>query len=101
MRSVRAIAVDKVPGKFDDKCIRELARIVRLPAGADIARFTASVHGAVRAYAKAIRVPSSNDMYREVETLHRAADREQYDELATLLDRLSPATRAWLDERGE
>src|SRR5262249_35977531 len=60
-----------------------------------------SVRGAVRDYALAVRAPSSNDLYREIKALHRAADRKRYDELAELLDRLTPATRAWFYQRGQ
>ena len=101
MRSERAIAVDKVPAIFDDRCLRDLACVLKLPAAADFCRFATSVRGAVRAYALAVRVLSANDLYREVETLYRAADREQYGELARLLDCVPAEARAWLDERGK
>ena len=59
------------------------------------------MRGAVRDYALAVRAPTSNDLHREIKALHRAAVREQYDELANLLDRLSPPARAWLNQRGQ
>src|SRR5262245_34150393 len=101
MKRVCAISVDEVPIVFDDRRVEELARDGKLPAEADHVRFARSVRGAVLDYALAVRAPSSNDLHREIKALHRAADREQYDELADLLERLTPAARAWVDERGQ
>jgi len=100
MKKMSTIAVDAVPVIFDDRCLKEIASVGKLPSEADFSRFARSVRGAVRHYALAARAPSSNDLHHEIKALHRAADREQCDEVANLLDRLTVAARAWLDERG-
>ena len=101
MKRVRAIPVDAVSAIFNDNCLKQLARDGKLPPGANYPRFARSVRGAVCDFVLAVRAPTSNDLHREIKALHSAADREQYDELANLLDRLSPAARAWLNQRGQ
>ena len=101
MKGVRAIQVDDVPTIFNDRRLKKLARDGKLPPEADFLRFARSMRGAVRDYALAVRAPSSNDLHREIKALHRAADREQYDELANLLERLSPPASDWLNQRGQ
>jgi hypothetical protein len=101
MKNGCAIAVDQVPVVFDDRCVKALASVGKLPAGADLERFARSLRGAVGDYVLAARAPSSNDLSREIGALLRAANRKKYDEVGYLLDRLSLEAREWLDGRGK
>ena len=96
----RPIAADDVGRIFDDKKIAELAAIAKLPATADRQGFAEGIREAARIYARAAREPTDNDLHREIEKLHRAADRQQHDQLAALIDDLSSKARNLLNTRG-
>src|SRR5437764_449775 len=88
------IATADVPRVFDDACITSLAKTTKLPPQADLSLFAAGVREAARIFAIEARNPSANALHDEIGKLHRAADRRRYDQLATLMERLSPQARA-------
>lgn len=94
------IAVEDVAREFNDKSIEALARIAKLPAGADRQRFGEGIREAARIYARDSREPNVNELHKEIGRLHRAAERGQYDQLAKLLKGLSSKARNSLNVRG-
>jgi hypothetical protein len=98
-KSRRIIAAQEVSAVFDDACLAELAKIARLPPSADRAAFAASIRGAARIFARDARIPTRNDLHAEIGELHRAADGQRYNEVFDLLESLSPAARALLQDR--
>ena len=98
-KKVSAITIADVPVIFDDKCIERLAQIGRLPPDAKLQVFAEGVRRGVRTYTQAACLPSRNDVHHEVEALHRAADRDEYEAVADLLGKISSAARDCLAER--
>ena len=96
----RPIAAEEVARVFDDACIEKLAGIGKLPAGADRKRFAEGIREAARMYATDARTPNVNALHDEIAELHRAADRRLYEQVACLMERLSPRAHDMLGERG-
>src|SRR5262249_50286996 len=93
-------AVEDVDRIFNDNCIKSLARIGKLPATADNKHFAGGLRTAARIYARDVRQPTVNELNGEIGELHRATERRQYDQLATVIKGLSPETRSLLNARG-
>ncbi len=93
------VATDDVPRVFDDPCIDRLARVGELPASADRQRFADGVREAARIYARDARKPTWNEVSEEIERLHNAASRRQYDRVADLIEALSLEARRLLKAR--
>jgi hypothetical protein len=74
---------------FDDACIEELAKIGRLPAGADRHRFADGIREAARIYAQDAHRLDATAVRKEIENLQRAAVRREYERVAELLGALS------------
>jgi hypothetical protein len=98
-KRVSAITIETVPVVFGSKRLQALAQIGRLPPGAELQVFFEGVRRGVRAYALSARNPSRNDVHHEIEALHRAADRGEYEVVTDLLEGLSSAARDCLIER--
>jgi len=96
----RPISAEEVARVFDDACIEKLAGIGKLPAGADRKRFAEGIREAARMYATDARTPNVNALHDEIAELHRAADRRLYEQVACLMERLSPRAHDMLSERG-
>jgi hypothetical protein len=94
------IAVEDVAREFTDESIEALARIAKLPAGADRQRFGEGIREAARIYARNSRGPNVNELHKEIGRLHRVAARGQYEQLAKLLEGLSSKARNSLNARG-
>jgi hypothetical protein len=99
-RSKRPIATEEIPRIFDDACIEELAQIGKLPASADMKRFAEGIREAARLYAIDVREPNDNEVRAEVEKLYLAAERRLYDQVANLLEKLSPRALRLLKHGG-
>jgi hypothetical protein len=99
-KSWKPIAEADVPRIFDDTCIATLADIGRLPAGADRKRFADGVREAARIYVRDARIPTDNELRAEIRALCRASERKEYEQVATLLESLSPKARKLLSSRG-
>jgi hypothetical protein len=82
------ITVEQVCHIFDDACIKELACIAKLPPGADHRRFGESIREAVRIYARDVREPNANQLHSQISDLHRAAERQEYERVAMLIQNL-------------
>jgi hypothetical protein len=93
------IAADDVARVFDDACIERLARIGKLPSGADRRVFGEGIRDAARIYAREARYPNANTLNDEIAGLHRAADRRLHAQVADWMERLSPQARGMLIER--
>jgi hypothetical protein len=98
-KSRKPIAAADIQRIFDDACIDKLAAIARLPAGADRKRFADGVREAARVYARDVRIPTSNQLHDEIAGLYRAADRKECEQVAALLEQLSPKARELLSKR--
>jgi hypothetical protein len=103
-RKVSAITIADVPAVFNDDRLCELAQLATLEADADLDLFSTIVLDGVRQYAqyRLSPPPSDNEVHGHIEAVERAASREQYEDVASLLWSLSPAARAargWLSER--
>ena len=94
------ILAEDVPVIFHDNCIAELAKIARLPPGADAAAFAAGIREAACIFARDASMPTGNELHDEIDELFKAADGRSYNEVADLLERLSPQARAILQNRG-
>jgi hypothetical protein len=98
-KSRKPIAAADIQRIFDDACIDKLAAIGRLPAGADRKRFADGVREAARVYARDVRIPTNNQLHAEIAGLYRAADRKECEQVAALLEQLSPKARELLSKR--
>jgi hypothetical protein len=87
--SLSVIEVEQVEQIFDDSFIETLVKIAGLPSGADIKRFAESIREAARIYARDVREPNANELYREIDELHHAAKRREYERVASLVESLS------------
>jgi hypothetical protein len=99
-KALQAIAAEDVDHIFNDDCIEALACVGKLPADADKHRFAEGIRTAARIYGRDTRIPTVNELSTEVAKLHRAAERQEYDHLAGLIERLSPKARDLLNTRG-
>jgi hypothetical protein len=99
-KSRSPIAADDVLRIFNDQCIAELAKISKLPAGADLRRFAEGVREAARIYARDARIRTTNELHSEIATLYAAASRRRYEQVAAIIEKLSQEARALLNERG-
>ena len=84
---------------FDDDCISRLAKIGKLPPGADIGQFKEGIQCAAQIYARDARIPNDNAVYHEIESLYRAAEVRDCQQLARLIGSLSPRAARLLNER--
>ena len=94
------IAADEIARVFDDACIDELAKLSKLPRGADIAAFARGIREAARIYARDALIPNDNELHKEIAELQRVARSRKYERVADLLRGLSPRARLLLEERG-
>jgi len=101
MKARHTIAVEDVCRVFDDARIERLVRVARLPIGTDVKRLADGIRDAARIYARDASEPTVNELRAEIEQLHRAAARGKYDQLAKLLEALSPKARRLLGARGK
>jgi hypothetical protein len=88
-KDLHAIAAGDVLHKFDDAIIERLA-ITYLPKKADRQRLADGVREVVRIYAEDARKPSANAMDDEIAKLHQAASQHNHEQVALLIDALSP-----------
>ncbi len=96
----RVLAAEDVARVFDNKQIAELTAVAKLPADADLQEFADGIRDAARIYTRDAREPTVNDLHREIKKLHGAADRQRYDQVAALVEGLSPKVRELLNTRG-
>jgi hypothetical protein len=99
-KSRSPIAADDVLRIFNDQCIAELAKISKLPAGADLRRFAEGVREAARIYARDARIRTTNELHSEIATLCAAASRKRYEQVAAVIEKLSQEARDLLNGRG-
>jgi hypothetical protein len=103
MRTKKAraiIAAEDVARVFDDSRIRALAKIAKLPAGADIVVFGEGVREAARIFARDARISTGNELRTEIEELNKAVDPakpRRWDLIVTLWENLSPKARTLLN----
>jgi hypothetical protein len=81
---------------FDAAQVNRLARIVRLPDSADLAKFTADIQQAARIYLRDAGEPSHNEQRREIEALYQLL--EQYVNTARLSARNNARSNKWADK---
>ena len=104
-KSRQIIEQDDVPRVFDAACIERLAKIAKLPTGADLARFGAGIRDAACILARDARTPNDNQVHDEIGTLCKLADpyREkpaQWERIAVAVENLSLRAREMLAKRG-
>jgi hypothetical protein len=92
------ITVEDVDHIFDDACINELVGIAKLPSSADHRRFGESIREAVRIYAHDVREPNANQLHSQILDLHRAAQRQEYERVATLIQNLPQIALGLLED---
>jgi hypothetical protein len=95
-KPLHADNVEQVEQVFDDRFIQTLTEVARLPADADKQRFAESVREAARVYVKDVQEPNANELNSQIKGLHHAAQRQEYDRVATLLESLSTKAREML-----
>jgi hypothetical protein len=86
---------------FCDAAIENLAKLSNLPADADLAIFADFLWTAAFFYFQNAGNQSANALHREMAALHRAAERREYQLVATLLQKASPSARALMEERSQ
>jgi hypothetical protein len=96
-RRGRIIATQDVDVAFDDSCIERLAK--ELPVEADLKVLAVGVREAACIYAREAVAPDANELHDEIANLAAAAQRRNYEEVATGLQRLSPFSRMSLVDR--
>jgi hypothetical protein len=94
-----AIAADALPCVFDDECIARLADIGKFPDSGDRQRLADGIRKAARIYALGMRKLDAIAVQREIEKLHQAATRREYERAAELRETLSPQALRKLKER--
>jgi hypothetical protein len=87
------IKPDDVARVFDESRNQELAELLHLPAGTDLVRFGDGVHRAVQNAIARASEPTPNSLHREIAALYRAAERCEYERLASLVQTMTPAAR--------
>jgi hypothetical protein len=92
------IALEDVPARFDDDCIRKLAS--ELPPGADLNALGWWIKEAASIFANDARIPTANQLHAEIAILCDAARRRLFEQVADLLDKLSLEARAMLSTLG-
>ena len=95
-RHRRIVTLEDVPIVFEDGCIRKLATIAELPSDADIDAFGSALRDAASVFARDALVPTDNELHEEIATLLKASEGREYDEIARLLENLSPRARDML-----
>jgi hypothetical protein len=93
------IALGDVPAVFDEDQIGKLAKIAKLPGDADLNRFGARIKEAARIFVRDALVPTANELHNEIANLYKAANRQSYELVADLLERLSPQAHELLSGR--
>lgn len=94
----RIIALSDVATRFDDACICELAQIGKLPPKADLQVFGWWIREAADMFVREAQIPTANGVRNEIASLHDAAERRAYEEVARRLDDLSLEARAILGD---
>jgi hypothetical protein len=84
---------------FSSERIQEFAVLARLKPDADLVRFGGDVRRAVFCYLDEVDKPSPNAMHREIAALHRAAEKHEFEVLATLVERMSPSVQQMIEGR--
>lgn len=88
------IAPDAVPAVFDDDYISKLAR--EMPPNVDLNTLCWWIREAASMFAQDARGPTANQLHDEIDALHAAARRRRFEQVADLLDKLSPEASAML-----
>jgi hypothetical protein len=94
------IAAGDVEGIFNDAQVAELAKIAKLPSCADLAALAEGVRQAASIFVHEAGIQNGNELHNEIAELHKASDRHRYDEVAALMEKLSPQARDMLKDRG-
>jgi hypothetical protein len=92
-KSRRTIKAEQVPDIFTDPCIEQLARKGKFPSEGNKRVLGEGMRDAARTYATKSRAPNDNGMRVEIESLCRAAERRDYDQVAILIESLSLTAR--------
>jgi hypothetical protein len=100
-RSNAIIGPEDVEAVFHQACIEHLATVAKLPLGADMRAFGDGIREAARAFAQDVRTPTNNALHDEIAALYRAAERGEYEVVASGLEGLSARGRELLTSRAE
>jgi hypothetical protein len=107
------ISPENVAAVFDDECISKLAtKLPRVrpheepgasaaPAGPDLNAFGEAIREAARIFARDACMPTANQLRGEIAALYKAADRRLFEQVADLLERLSPQAHELLSRRAK
>jgi hypothetical protein len=100
-KSRRTIALEDVDRIFDADCIKALAKLSKLPEGADIEKFGERIKEDARIYARDAGEPSNNELHDEIKALHDASEKKVFERVAYLIEHLSPRARSELVGRSK
>lgn len=84
---------------FSVECINQLAGACGLPTPIDLGKLREGICVAAHILVRETKLPNSNTISREIKSLHRAADRQHGQAVASLLQNLSPRTMELLESR--
>jgi hypothetical protein len=102
MRAKKArliIAAKDVEAIFSDAVVSELARCAKPPSGTDVIVLAKGTREAVRIFTREAGFPTGNELRDEIAKLQKAASQRRYDEVAALLEGLSPQALGALKDR--
>jgi len=102
MRTKKArpiIAADEVAAIFDDAQVFRLAKAAKVPPGTNMVLLAEGVREAARIFVRDANLPAGNELHYVIADLHKASDRHRYDEVAALMENLSPQARDMLIDR--
>ncbi len=94
------VAADDVAVVFSDGNVTELAKKAKLPLSTNLTVLAEGVREAASIFARDARVPNGNELRNEIADLYHAADRDRYDEVVALLEKLSAQAYDMLEDRG-
>jgi hypothetical protein len=89
VRRAKVIAEHEVDLVFDATNIQCLAKIAKLPAGADLKAFAEGIAQAAGIYAREARAPNRNELHDEISNLHDLADSRQFEATAMARETLT------------
>jgi hypothetical protein len=89
----RPILAEDVAAVFNDARVAQLAKAAKPPPGINIAVLAEGVREAARIFVRDASDPTANELHDQIAALLKASERRRYDDLALLLEGLSPQTR--------
>jgi hypothetical protein len=92
----RIIAAEEVAIAFSDAQVAELAKIAKLPPATNMGVLAEGLREAACIFVRDASVPTANELHGQIAELFKASAGRQHDDVARLLEDLSPLARDML-----